>query len=181
LPERAVVLAAADHIHSGSIYAQAVLGMRPDVDVITTAMLQLPWYRARWAERGLVSRGTDLERISVEVTERALAAGRPVLVDVYHADVHRRFTTHPYGPLLRVVPSGTPQLSLDEMIQLNREIYAAFDLAYPRPGANDGYGTGIHKAYARTWAILAAALANAGREDEAQATLEVAKQLQPAD
>ena len=181
LPQDAVVITQSDP-RGPVIYAQTVLGVRPDVVLVSWKMVPLPWYRERLAARGLVLDPHAADRDgppSVKVAEQIHASGRPLFVDLFEANILKEYTTYPHGVLLRVLPRGAAQLSIDNIVLLNKEIYAAFDLDYPHPGQDDGYPTGIHQRYAATWAIIARALADAGRSQEAHDALEVSKQLAP--
>jgi hypothetical protein len=145
-------------------------------------MMPLAWYRARLARRGLAVdpyAESMAAPPSVRVAEQIHAAGRPLFVDLFASNIVKEYATYPHGVLLRVLPPGTPQLSLDEIIALNHDVYSRFELDYPRPGLHDGYPTGIHTRYASTWGILAKALSDAGQKREAQDAMEIAKSLAP--
>ena len=90
-----------------------------------------------------------------------------------------RSWTYPWGPLFRVQPVGSPNLSLDDIIEANRKIYGAYDLSYPRPGPDDAFATDQHNEYARVWFDLADALAKSGRMDDAGWAQNLARQLAP--
>lgn len=180
MPENAIAITSADHLHSGTIYAQSVLGLRRDVDVVTASMLTFPWYRARLIARGILPAPDDSELpIAQQLAEHALASRRQLLVDIFQQSVHGRYATYPHGMLFHVVPPGQSQLSLDQMIALNERLFAAFDLAYPKPGPHDGYPTAIHRGYAWTWIILGQALSRAGRHAEANKAYATAQALSP--
>ena len=57
--------------------------------------------------------------------------------------------------------------------------FAAFDLDYPVPGREDDYAAHVHERYARTWRIIASALAAAKLAPQAQAAAELAQRLSP--
>jgi hypothetical protein len=179
LPPGAVVIADSDDLYFGTTYAQLVLGVRPDVVEISWDLVVLPWYRARLAARGIpldpYAPGT--EQPSIKVARQILALGRPLFADVRMGNILSAFKTYPHGTVFRVLPDGAKQLSLDEILALNKQLYAAFDLDYPRPRRMDGYPTGVHGRYASTWAILSRALTAAHRPDEAKAAAELAAAL----
>jgi len=181
LPEGAVVLAQSDDLVAGTTYAQTVLGVRADVVLVSWAQTPLRWYRERLAARGVAidpyAPGSD--PASVRVADQILASGRPLFVEFALGNVLRAFTTYPSGTVFRVLPRGAPQLPLDDIIALNKRLYAKFDLDEPNPGPDDGYPTGVYHRYAKTWAIIARALADSGRRDEAKAAAELAHQLAP--
>ena len=180
LPPNAVVISRTD-LRSAADYAQSVLGVRPDVVLVAWRMVPLRWYRDRLAARGVTfdaSAGGDAP-LSLTVAEAVLATGRPLFVDLALGNVLQSYTTYPHGIVFRVLPHGATQLSLDEIVALNKELYAAFDLDYPHPGPDDGHPVGIHDKYAATWAILAKALADTGRAREAHDAAELARELAP--
>ena len=90
------------------------------------------------------------------------------------------FASYPYGILIRIVPLGEHAPSLAEVVELNRKLFAAFDLDYPRPGHDDDWAAVMHRRYAFTWASIANALDAAGDHQGADAARDVARQLQPA-
>lgn len=183
LPPNAVVITQSDP-RAPVVYAQEVLGIRPDVIVVTWKMVPMAWYRARLAARGLVIDPKAADRDgppSVKVAEQIFAAGRPLVVDQFEGNILKEYASYPHAMLLRVLPRGAKQLTLDEIVALNHELYGAFDLDYPHPGPDDGYPAGIHQRYASTWAILAKALSDAGRKSEARDALELARTLAPTD
>ncbi len=169
LPQGAVVLTQTDDMHAGAIYVQTVLGVRPDVTVITTGMLNLPWYRARF----------DVDSAPLKVAEQVHAAGRPLFADLAQVSVLASYPTYPHGWLFRVLPRGAHVPPLSDIIEINRDITAHLDLAYPRPGPDDGYPSAIHKRYAQPWKIIGRALRDAGQLDAARDALELAHQLAP--
>lgn len=174
LPPRAVVVTQTDDVHSGAIYAQTALGIRPDVTVITAAMLSFDWYRARLRKAGLPA-----DASSLKLAEHVHAAGRPLFVDLSQLAVIAAYPTYPHGWLFRVLPRGVRPPTLDEIVAENREVTARLDLDYPRPGPDDGYPSAIHRRYAQPWKIIARALRDAGRLEDAHAALDLARQLAP--
>jgi hypothetical protein len=174
LPPRAVVITQTDDVHSGAIYVQTALGIRPDVTVITAAMLTFDWYRARLIRAGLPADASPLK-----LAEHVHATGRPLFVDLSQVAVIAAYPTYPHGWLFRVLPRGARPPTLDEIVAENREVTAHLDLDYSRPGPDDGYPTAIHKRYAQPWKIIARALRDAGRLDDARAALDLARQLAP--
>ena len=180
LPPNAVVISRTD-LRSAADYAQAVLGVRTDVVLVAWRMVSLRWYRERLAARGVMfdpSAGGDAP-LSLTVAEAVFASGRPLFVDLTLGNVLTSYTTYPHGTVFRVLPHGSAQLSLDDIVALNKDLFAAFDLDYPLPGPDDGHPAGIHDKYAATWAILAKAFADAGRAREAHDAFEVSQQLAP--
>ena len=89
------------------------------------------------------------------------------------------FESYPHGVLFRVLPPGTAKPNLDEIIAINRDVFEKFDLRYPRPDDKAEYAAEMHLRYARTWDILARALRDAGRSDDARAASEIMRDLMP--
>ena len=181
LPERAVLISTPDDLHSGSVYAQDVLGVRPDIDVITWGLAGLPWFRARIAQHGLViDPNASTEGFpSVRVARQVLATGRPLFVEVSQGNILRAFKTYPYGLVFRVLPPGVEIPILDEILAINKDLFSSFDLAYPRPEPNAPYAAQMHQRYALTWDILARALVEAGRKEEAREARSLVQDLAP--
>ncbi len=181
LPPDAVVLSTADDVHFGSLYVQEVRGIRPDVAVIAWTMTTLPWYREQFAKRGVPidPYAPGDEAPSLKVARQVFATGRPLFVEISLGNVLQTFPSYPYGIVFRVLPPGTPRPSLDEIVSTNHDLFETFDLSYRRPDERAEYAAEMHARYARTWNILARALAEAGRMDEAKGALELQQQLAP--
>jgi hypothetical protein len=137
-------------------------------------MLTFDWYRARLIRAGLPADASPLK-----LAEHVHATGRPLFVDLSQVAVIAAYPTYPHGWLFRVLPRGARPPTLDEIVTENRELTARLDLDYPRPGPDDGYPTAIHKRYAQPWKIIARALRDAGRLDDARAALDLARELAP--
>ncbi len=178
LPPDAVVIEVADDIHFGAGYAQWALGVRQDVVMVQWGQLSLPWYRDRVAKRGIVAPdGTT--PLSFRVTAYLLSQGRPVFVDANETRITSMFPTHPYGMLVRVLPRGSKQPTLDDVFALNKQLYASFELDYPRPGPDDEFATLVHQRYAATWDVLGRAMLAANRRDDAAWAFEAAREIGP--
>lgn len=181
LPPNAVVIGRADDVHFGGLYAQEVRGIRRDIDLIAWTMLNLPWYREQFARRGLLldphAPGEDVP--SVRVARQVFATGRPLFVEISLGMILQAFESYPYGVVFRVLPSGTPRPSLDEIVMVNRDLFAAFDLSSPRPDRDAAYAAHTYYRYVRTWDILARALKAEGRVNEARAAHDLARDLMP--
>ncbi|MBA3398073.1 MAG: DUF2723 domain-containing protein [Deltaproteobacteria bacterium] len=179
LPTDAVLLAGTDDIGGGVNYVQLVRGERPDVLYVHWPLMALDWYRARIAARGLTLDLGLPGSPSVRFAEAALAQGRPVVVDHGQANIFAKLPSYPFGPMMRVLPRGATPPSLDEVVTLNKEIYARFDLGYEPPRVGDEWPADIHFKYAWTWNYLGERLRRAGRAEQAAAVLEVARSLGP--
>ncbi len=176
LPENAVLLIASDEQNFGTTYVQQALGVRPDVLVISTAMLSRAWYRERIAARGVVLTSRD----PIAIADQLMRAHRAVFVDILIGAVQAAFGTYPYGTVFRVVPTGQPTPTIDEAIAENRELFARFELDEPQPGPADGYATIAHARMQQTWIILDDGLRDDGRADEATKLDAFAAQLGPS-
>jgi hypothetical protein len=181
LPPNAVVLGTADDVHFGSIYVQQVRGIRPDVVTIAWPMTVLPWYRDELAAHGIeIDPYAGAEAVpSLRVARQLFATGRPVFVEISMGGILKGFESYPHGVLFRVLPPGTAKPNLDEIIAINRDVFAKFDLAYARPDDKAEYAAEMHLRYARTWDILARALSEVGRNEDARAAREVMRDLMP--
>ncbi|MBV8758341.1 MAG: DUF2723 domain-containing protein [Deltaproteobacteria bacterium] len=159
LPDGAVLIGTQDILHFGSTYVQAVLGERRDVTVIMTPQVGLAYYR----ERVRAKLGIDLDTLvrerpavpSVRIAELVLATGRPLFIDQFQANIAKSFPVYPYGAVFRVLPTGTPLPSLDELFALNKKLYAAMRFDYASPNAGDDLAAQAHQQYAATWRALA--------------------------
>jgi hypothetical protein len=160
LPPNAVVVHGQDEFHGALGYLQVARGERPDVTVVTWTLMTFDWYRARVAAKGVGAAtnmpGTPLQ----QVVATMLAKGRPVFVD-------------------RLQPRGAQVPSVEEVIALNRELYASFVLDDPRPGLEDDYATEVHRRYAGIWDILGRGAERAGKRELAEEAFAIAKKLGP--
>jgi hypothetical protein len=179
LPPNAVMITVSDELCFGIGYVQTVLGMRPDVTPITWSLVKLGWYRDRIARHGLVMRQDPDEAASVALAREAFAQGRPVFIDHFESTIAAAFPTYPYGILFRVLPPDAKAPSLEEVVDINRALFAHFDLAYPKPGPDEGFATEVHQDYADTWNLFASALARSGKLDDAGWAQGLARQLAP--
>lgn len=183
LPADAIVIGAGDFYHFGTGYLQAAQGIRPDVMIIAITQVDLPFHRDLIRERtGIVleprRRG---ESINHQLTDKALATGRPVFIDSYQSAIAVAYPTYPVGILYRVLPKGSKLPSLDELYSLNVELFQRFEFGYPHPGLHDGLATQFHGLYATTWKILADAMNRKGRAAEYDYAMRMALTLAPGD
>lgn len=181
LPPDSIVLGTADDVHFGSIYVQEVKRIRPDVVTIAWPMTVLPWYREELARRGVPLdpyKGAD-DVPSIRVARQMFATGRPFFVEISMQRILQTFDSYPHGVLFRVLPPGTAKPNLDEIIAINRDLFAKFDIGYARPSWDAEYAAEMHLRYARTWDILARALVEVGRKDDARAAREIMRDLLP--
>jgi hypothetical protein len=174
LPPNAVMIGSADDLIFSIHYVQLVLHERPDVTYISWPLMTLPWYRARI--------GMPLEgpaKPSLVLATAVMSSGRPLFVDAQQANILASFPSYPYGLAIRVLHSGTAPPPLADVVEQNKQLFAAFHFGYPPPGPDDEWPTEVHRRYAATWQVLADRLARSGRADEADAALEMAHELSP--
>src|SRR5262249_46191496 len=104
----------------------------------------------------------------------------PVFADHNLGALIAAFPSYPYGVVSRVLPERTIPPAAADIAVINRELYQSFDLDYPRPGRDDGFAAVAHGRYAASWAAVADLVAASGDREGAQAALDVARSLQPA-
>ena len=175
LPPRAIAVVIADDHCSGGRYLQLARGERPDVALVCAGMLPMRAYRDSWARRGLALPSRNDPRLG----DALLATGRPVFVDPFIHVVLDAFPAYPFGVLRRVLPRDAGPPPVGEVVALNRDLYRAFDLDYPRPDRGDDYPALVHLRYASTWAGLARVLDAAGDREAAHDARDLAYQLLP--
>ena len=180
LEPRAVVIGTADDMKAGMAYLQLVEGERPDVFYIQWLMMTMEWYRDRVVTAGIPYRLGEPGIASVVIAERVLAQGRPLYVDSRQGNILKTFPHYHYGVLFRVLPRGTKAPPIGEVFKINQEVYAKFELTYPRPGLDDRWATVVHLKYARTWRQLAMVLDRVGKKEEAAWALAAAREIGPA-
>jgi hypothetical protein len=168
LPDRAVAIVVSEDQCFGARYLQLVEHVRPDVTVACATLLSRAWYRERL--------GVPLATLG---QREAVLADRPLLVDGAQRDVLSVLPSYPYGVLDRVLPRGASVPSLADVIAIDREVYARFDLDDVHPDADDDFAAVAHLRYAATWRRLAKALAGAGDPAGAAQLTELARDLAP--
>ena len=178
LPPKAVVLGSDSELDVGVRYLQLARGERPDVMYIRWGTMDLDWYRARFARDGFAFEPGpgDLKR---EVAAAVLATGRPLFVAATEGDSLEPLQLYPFGILFRVLPAGQRFPSVAEVFALNRKLFDAFSLAYPRPGPDDEYAAWAHQHYARVWQRIGDEAARAGRRDDAVTSYALMRELSP--
>jgi Protein of unknown function (DUF2723) len=182
LPPDAVMLAGQDDEYFGPMYVQNALGERRDVTLLAFHMSAFPWYAKRMMARGIYLPDGN-EPPVVRIVEYLHAKQRPVFVSRQVNDVSRAivkaFPTYIYGPVLRVLPRGTPVPSIDAILEENKRIFTAFRFGYPLPGEDDEFGTMIHQRYASALLALARRLEAAGKREDAAWAVEAARAIGP--
>lgn len=178
-PANALVIANSDDLCMGADYVQHVLGRRPDVVVACWTLTARQWYRDRLARRGVRIELGFTHEMTQKQAEAFLATGRPLLVDRSQKAIRDQLPSYPHGFLIRLLAPGEKPPPVHEVVELNRRLYASFDLDYPHPGRADDYAAVAHRRYAGTWVVLSDALERVGDQAGADAAMEIAAKLAP--
>ncbi len=178
LPPDAVVIETDGALHYGFAYLELTEGVRPDVAVVTWRMMPFPWYRDRLARRGVAIPSGE-GAASVRVASSILASGRSVFVDGFEAAILKELPSYPYGILFRVLPAGTPRPSIDEVFEINKQLFDGFELDYATPGPDDEFATRMHDRYVQTWSIIAEGLQATHGAEAARAALLYVQRYEP--
>jgi hypothetical protein len=176
LPPHAIAAVISEDQCFAGRYLQLARGRRPDVTLICSELLRRDWYRATWSRRGLAMPADPGPALG----EALVATGRPVFVDRGLTRLLAAFPSYPFGVLHRVLPRGAAPPSPHDIATVNRDLYQAFDLDYPRPGRDDDFAAVAHRRYAAAWAAIANLLDATGAHGAARDALDLARQLQPA-
>lgn len=182
MPEGAVVIASGDDLYFCIGYAQLVDGVRPDVHHIALELMTLPWYRADSSRRlGFDVLVPGEGYASVKLAAAVLEHGDPLFVDSGQKYILDEFPSYPFGPVIRVLPKGTPLPPIDQVRAENQRVVDSYDLAYPKPSAGDGWAAVVHRRYAKPWVALALAYDKLGRTEDAERASQIAGALAPGD
>jgi hypothetical protein len=176
LPPHAIAVVISEDQCFGGHYLQLARGRRPDVTLICSELLRRDWYRATWSRRGLAMPADP----GAPLGDALLATGRPILVDRGLTQLLAAFPSYPFGVLHRVLARGAAPPSPHDIATLNRDLYQAFDLDYPRPGRDDDFAAVAHRRYTAAWAAIANLLDATGDHAAARDAIDLARQLQPA-
>ena len=180
LPAHAVVIVSVEGFHFGAAYLQDVLGVRPDVTVISWPMVKSSEYRDRVSRRtGLVFDAPKGAGLSAVVAQQVLARGQPLYIDAFGGSIAAAFPTYPFGIFFRVLPHGTAPPPPQEVLEQNRALLGKLDLAYPHPTAADQPAAEVHMFLARAWSMIGDAVAASGDSANGAAARELAAELAP--
>ena len=179
LPRDAIVIGRDDALDVGFRYVQLACGVRPDVTYVRWGTMHLDWYRRHFANVGLGAAPRGVDTLKLDVATASVATGRPVFVAPSEGAGLDGLRLTTYGVLLRATPAGRPTPTIDEVAEVNRALFAEFDLAYPLPGPDELYATWAHRAYARAWKRIGDDLARGGRGQAAAEAYEVMRALLP--
>ena len=141
------------------MYAQEVLGVRPDVQYIDAYLLLYPWYvKQKKRQRPNLSYFHTRGHVnSLGLIRRELDRGVPVyLASIYNKKVLRAFRGYPVGPLIRLHPPGVRPPTPYYVEKLNRRLFAGFSRRgrLPEPD-EDPWGASLRGPYAEAWRSLA--------------------------
>ena len=176
LPPNAIAVAGSDDQCFVAPYLQLVEGVRPDITFVCWSEVSRDWYRERLA---VSIPPQDGSQMTVALAEALLATGRPLFVDGGQLVVMAGLPNHPYGVLVRILPRDAKVPSVREVIALNRELYARFDLDEPHPSQADDIAAVAYRRYAAVWRMLAAAADSVGMQDEGAFAHQMAAELAP--
>lgn len=179
LPPNAVLIGENDDYASGIIYLQLGCHERTDVIYVQWPLATLPWYRARLAQRGISIDATDGRVSSVHLVNDLLARGYSVFVEPSKRNLLDVFPNYLYGLVVRLAPRDAKAPTVDEVFELNKQIYAGYKLDYEYPGSDDEWATVIHERYARMWQRLAMMLDAAGKREDAEFARATARRVAP--
>jgi hypothetical protein len=175
VPRHAVLLGSGEQRTFGFVYAQKVLGVRPDVVFVDGTMIKRPWYRQR-IERLL---GIRIDAVAssppgpstidtVRLVKNLLGSGRPLfMTDILSDRIVQAFPNYPWGTSVALLSQRHPQPSPGEVYQRNRELFARFRLR-DLEGPKDVWTQTALDSYSRTWRTLAEFFERGGRFREAE-------------
>jgi hypothetical protein len=170
VPPSSIIIVNSDELCFAAEYLRHARGERSDVDVVCWTLTTRDWYADRLSAHGIELRSGGEPQLSKGQAETLLATGRPVFVDGWQKQVAAQLASYPHGVLIRLLPARDKMPSLAEVVEINRQLYAAFDLDYPRPRRDHDYAAVAHKRYAATWLMLSNALEQAGDKQGARVT-----------
>jgi hypothetical protein len=168
------------------MYTRCALGLRPDVEAITPALLLSDWYPPQVSARlgfpvvhGVSRDGAAPVLSARELLDQLVATGRPVfLTDWFAKGLDRTTPSYPVGTLIRVVGTSGEVLDPNALLALNEETFTKLEIepSLPRPGS---WAAVTMRAYARPWNVLANAFRAQGDTTRADACRARARSLTP--
>jgi hypothetical protein len=155
-PDDALIVADGDQRWGGFMYARYVLGLRPDVLVLTPGTVVQAWYRRdmqaltgvsfETPEHGPIGPKTMMARL--------LATGRPLLYTGW-PDAKLQNTPHyAVGTWMRVLKEGESPPSPEALLAMNLEAFDTYTTEKTVPQDPHGWGYMLQEDYARAWGEL---------------------------
>ena len=162
--KNALILASGDLNFFGLKYAQSVLGLRPDLDIVETDLLASRWY-ADEARRQIfryyrperqVAQGTDSGGKKAASFVDAVLPTRPVylteLGGFAGAFVSR---SYPFGPFIKLAVPNVEVPTVKSLLAQNQRLYSTMTLPSPyQIGHVKAWEAGVLIAYQGTWVAL---------------------------
>ncbi|MEO8704839.1 MAG: DUF2723 domain-containing protein [Kofleriaceae bacterium] len=180
LPPDAVIIGNTNIIDVGTRYLQLTQGERPDILFFRGGgVVELDWYRQRFARYGIRLAKPPGRESPFELTEQIFALGRPLFVHSTELLLLGNYPSYPYGTLVRVLPRGTQPPPSTEILTMNRDLFARYDLDYATPGPDDEVLTSAHGQYVTMWQSIGQLLRRDGKVAEAAWAFDLARQLAP--
>jgi hypothetical protein len=180
LPPRAIVFVTPDDVVTGLEYAQVALGERPDVTAVAWPRLDRAWYVPRLVRAGLPMAALADVAPAKLVADAIAAVGRPVFSDPLVIPLLGSHATYPYGLVIRIVPRGAPEPSLDDVRAANVRLYTeVYQFGYALPSPGDGWAAEVHDRYAAAWYDIGEAFERAHRHDDALRAYGLGNQIGP--
>jgi hypothetical protein len=179
LPQDSVAIVYEDDLHFGAGYVQLIRGERRDVTVILSTAIGLPVYRERLERRLGMPIVVRNKLVGVEFATAVLASGRALFVDALTTDILAAFPHYPYGLLFRILPRGTPPPAIHDVFELNKSLYASFELGYALPSFDADWPVHVHIRYAQMWQVIGDELRASGQREDAAFALELGRELAP--
>lgn len=179
----ALIIGAGDVTLFSLMYAQHVLGVRPDVQYADVYMLLYPWYvEQKQRERPGFSYSYQRGHVNtLGLIQRELSRGVPVyLSTIYNKKVLKAYQGYPVGPLIRLVPPGQRAPHPRYVAQLNRRLFKGFSRRGQPPEPElDPWSASLQERYAGTWRSLGHAQYRSGDRRAALRSLTMAHRWAP--
>lgn len=170
MPDDGVLLGIGDHEVFGFLYAQEVLGERPDVTYVNAQLLAYDWYRERVeGQLGFALQGaTEANIDTVLVASSVLAQGRGLaLTQAVGERIPRALPTYPVGTVIRVLRPGERLPSPAQLEVEHSSLMRRYAVSDRLPWDPTGWGAFVYRSYARPWRALATIYDNMGQADDA--------------
>lgn len=168
LPKNSIILPAADHKVFGYHYLISVERYRPDVKIVSPALLRYEWYRRRLGLFGANNTSSAMARILGD----SFAKGTPVFVDSQIGARFFGFKTYQLGLFRRIMPSTASMPPPASLLKKNLQVYSGYRRAALADVVDNGWSGLIQHDITMSWLALAKDLAAAGRADLARLAIQ---------